>query len=178
MTTNAATGPAPAGATPHSPAGGGLKAYRPTEGYRTRLVCFLIIAVISLYAGYQWFNGWPDLVILVASMGWRSLNAWRDSLGSGWQLAIGSIGGAFWAGYGLYTGYKYIYVSVPSVDFLIKTDMELHKVYWPKVKPWFDANTEAWNATYVVMAVVGILALYIFGIDWVFWLLARFFIYC
>lgn len=171
MTTSAATPALPA------PQAGGFKAYRPTEGYRTRLACFLIAALISLYAGYQWFNGWPDLVILIASTGFRSLNAWRDSLGPGWQLAIGSIGGAFWTCYGVYSAYKYVYVNIASVDFLIKTDQELHKVYWPKVKPWFDANTEAWNATYVVMATVGFLGAYIFGADWIFWLLARWAIY-
>ncbi|MGH7142808.1 MAG: preprotein translocase subunit SecE [Planctomycetota bacterium] len=157
--------------------GTGLKAYRPTEGYRTRLACFLVVSLIALYAGYQWYNAWPDLVVLVASAGMAFVHSWYDTLPTGWHLGIGAVGGLFWTTYGLFLGYKYVYVNIPSVDFLIKTDMELHKVYWPKVKPWFDASAEAWNATYVVMACVAILALFIFGTDWVFWSLAKLLIY-
>ncbi len=36
---------------------------------------------------------------------------------------------------------------------------------WPKVSPWFKADTQVWGATYVVLIVVVALTLYVFGVD-------------
>jgi preprotein translocase subunit SecE len=68
--------------------------------------------------------------------------------------------------------YYYLYVKPKSAEFLVQTDLELRKVTWPRITPWFKVESPVWCATYVVLIVVVLLALYVFGVDWVFTFLA------
>jgi preprotein translocase subunit SecE len=56
-------------------------------------------------------------------------------------------------------------------EYLITVEGELRKVYWPKMKPWFSRTTELWGSAYVVVAVVVILSIFIYVVDY--WLLAN-----
>ena len=54
----------------------------------------------------------------------------------------------------------YRLVNYPRfADFLITTEAEMNKVSWPS---WRDVKT----ATFVVLALAGLLAAFLFGVDW------------
>ncbi|MDR3211850.1 MAG: preprotein translocase subunit SecE [Planctomycetota bacterium] len=55
--------------------------------------------------------------------------------------------------------------SPRSSDYLIDMDDELRKVVWPSVMPLFDAKTEAWGSTYVVIICAIIFTIFVWLVD-------------
>jgi preprotein translocase SecE subunit len=153
-----------------------LSAYKPREGYATRLGGMVVLASFVAFACYRWYYGWPAIHDLLGRffrplglgilVDWVDVSPWYGkAIGFGGAVIIGAVG--------FLLSYYYIYARPSTADFLIKTDGELRKVTWPKYEPWFKPDTEVWGATYVVLLVVLGLTLYIYGVDWVFQALAR-----
>jgi preprotein translocase SecE subunit len=80
-------------------------------------------------------------------------------------FALGEVGAVVLALAGCVVTYLVAFANVKVGEYLIAVEAELRKVYWPKMKPWFSRATELWGSTYVVVAVVVILSLFIFGVD-------------
>jgi preprotein translocase subunit SecE len=152
-----------------------LRVYKPGEGTVTRLGLFVTLAAFLLYACQRWFYHWTFFRDLLGrwleALQWRGLVDWaylptvQRSISWGGVAVLGFGGGLIL--------YYYLYVKPKSAEFLVQTDLELKKVTWPRITPWFKIETPVWGATYVVLIVVVLLALYVFGVDWVFTLLAE-----
>ena len=155
---------------PPSGGGGPVNVYKPGEGYATRLGMMAVIAAYVLFACHHFYFQWVfvrDFVDeIFRGIGFPKLTNWMTGLSVSNFIAIA--GTAFIAIAGLLTGYYFIYVKRQTADFLIKTDTELNKVTWPKITPWFKADTLVWGSTYVVLIVVVALTVYTFGVDMVF----------
>lgn len=157
----------------------GFQAYRPGDGYATRLGMMVVIASYVLFACYHFYYGW----VFIRDFAHKIFNAiWLGFL-TRWMSnpeltgTIAMVGTGIVAGVGLLFGYYYIYVKPSSAEFLIKTDAELGKVSWPKVTPWFKPDTQVWGATYVVLIVVVFMTIFVFGIDMVFQWIAQWLFY-
>lgn len=113
-----------------------------------------------LFAAYRWHGFASDVPI-----GQVRLPLLRVPL----TLTAGHAGAVVLAFGGLALVY-YLFFMYPRIsDFLIESEGELRKVTWPSAKPWFKASTELWGATYVVIAVVVILAVFTWLVDyWIF----------
>ena len=135
--------------------------YKPGEGYATRLGLMVVILAYVIFASRQWYYNWVLVRSFLESTFLSFIAGWMTSGASYVQLG-GTIG---IAGAGLLLGYYYIYIKRNSAEFLIRTDTELGKVTWPKVSPWFKAETQVWGATYVVLIVIGVLTAFVFGVD-------------
>ena len=138
-----------------------FQVHKPGEGYATRLAMMAVVFAYVLYACYHWYYDWVTLRDVLPSF----LTDW--TLDNKISKAIAWAGTAAIALVGSLVGYYYIYIKRESAEFLIKTDGELAKVTWPKIAPWFRADTQVWGATYVVLLVVFALTVYVFGVDFV-----------
>jgi len=140
--------------------------YRPGEGYATRLGTFVVALCFVFYACHHWFYGWTAIRDFFAKyLGLAWLVAWTADPQ---VVRYSSIGGAVAVFLlGMAVAYYYIYCKPRSAEFLVKTDVELSKVNWPKMTPWFSPDSQVWGATYVVLIVVAFLTLYVFGVDWI-----------
>ena len=165
-------------ATP-APKGSGWQAYKPGDGYATRLGMMVVIMSYIAFACHHWFYNWVYLRNFIEPFfSWLSLgfltNWTYDLTASRWLAG----GGAFLlAAAGFFTGYYFIYVKPASSEFLVRTDTELSKVTWPKVVPWFKVDTQVWGATYVVLVVVAAMTVYVFGVDMILQGVANFLFY-
>lgn len=144
------------------PSGGSgfLHPHKAGEGYATRLGCFVIGMLFVWFAAHHWYYSWT--VVIGHLNLWGMLDfAMRDPVRD-WV----EIGGTFVlvAG-GMLLFYNIVYCRPRTSEFLVKTDGELAKVTWPSVTPWFKPEAKVWGASYVVLAVLGILTVYIFAID-------------
>ncbi len=153
-----------------------MRAYKPREGYATRLGGMVVLSAFVAFACYRWYYGWSAIHDLIGRffrpIGLAFLVDWVDA--SPWYGEAIGFGGAILTGtIGFLVSYYYIYAKPRTAEFLIRTDGELRKVTWPKYEPWFKPDTEVWGATYVVLIVVLGLTLYIYGVDWVLQALAR-----
>jgi preprotein translocase subunit SecE len=167
--------PGPSPASPNGAARPGRwRVYKPGEGTVTRLGLFITMSAFIFYACHRWFYNWTFFRDVVGRwlepLHWRGLVDWAYE-----PTAHRVISWAGVLGLGLGGGlllYYYLYVKPKSSEFLVQTDLELRKVTWPRITPWFKVETPVWGATYVVLLVVVLLALYVFGVDWVFTFLA------
>ena len=145
-----------------------LQAYKPGEGYATRLGIMVVVLSYVGFACHHWFYYWSfirDFVQSVLPKFMSGLVGWMsDKTAEGYISGIGTL---LIAMVGFYVGYYFIYVKESSAEFLIKTDGELAKVTWPKITPWFKADTQVWGATYVVIIVIAALTLYVFCLDYI-----------
>jgi preprotein translocase SecE subunit len=161
-----APGPSPA-APDASGRRGILPVYKPGEGTVTRLGLFVVAGAFVLYTAHHWFYNWSflrnTLLKYLEYIGLGVLLNWTTDPGTQRVLSLAGAGGV--VGGGLLLCYYYLYVKPRSAEFLIQTDSELRKVTWPKISPWFKMETQVWGATYVVLVVVVVLALYVFGVD-------------
>jgi len=157
----------PQGSAPQPTAG--WQAYKPGDGYATRLGMMVVVMSYTAFACHHWFYNWVYLRNFLESMftplHLTILTNWTYELTAAKILAGG--GAMALAALGFFTGYYFIYVKPASAEFLVKTDTELSKVTWPKVTPWFKSETQVWGATYVVLIVVVALTLYVFGVDFI-----------
>jgi preprotein translocase subunit SecE len=153
----------PAGEPSHSP----FQVYKPGEGYVTRLGMLAVLMAFVGFACHHWYYNWVSirnfLEPMCAAVKLGFLTDW--TYGSAATQALASGGAALMAVAGFLTSYYYIYLKRSTADFLIKTDLELSKVTWPKISPWFKPETQVWGATYVVLIVIAALTLYIAGVD-------------
>jgi preprotein translocase SecE subunit len=144
-----------------------LPVYKPGEGTVTRLGLFVVLAAFVLYTAHHWFYSWSflrnTLLKYLEYVGLGVLLNW--TLDPGPQRFLALTGAGVVVGGGLLLCYYYLYVRPRSAEFLVQTDSELRKVTWPKISPWFKMETQVWGATYVVLIVVVLLALYVFGVD-------------
>ena len=145
----------------------GWQAYKPGDGYATRLGMMVVVMAYVAFACHHWFYNWVYLRNFVEAMftalHMSFMTNWTYDLGA--AQAIAYVGAVGLASLGFLTAYYFIYVKPASAEFLVKTDMELSKVTWPKITPWFKMETQVWGATYVVLIVVAILTAYVFGVD-------------
>lgn len=139
----------------------GFSVYKPGEGYATRLGLMVVILAYVVFAARQWYYNWVFIPKSLRSIGLGILMDWTENYRTGMQW----FGTCIIAAAGLLAGYYYIYIKRESAEFLIKTDNELGKVTWPKISPWFKADTQVWGATYVVLIVLAVMTIYVFGID-------------
>ena len=156
-----------------------IHAYKPGEGYATRLGMMVVVMAYVAFACHHWFYNWVFLRDFVdnmfSAMSLGRLTSWSFDPTAG--RIIAGFGAFVLAAAGFCTGYYFIYVKRSTADFLIKTDGELAKVTWPRISPWFKTDTQVWGATYVVLIVVFALTLYVFGVDWVLQRLAQILFY-
>ncbi len=149
------------------PFGGKLQVYKPGEGHTTRLGMMVMVMAYTFFACHHWWYSWVlvrDVVYdAFSTIGLGKLFEWTTYSTVANYLEVG--GTAALAAAGFCVGYYFIYLKRATAEFLIKTDGELNKVAWPRIVPWFKADTEVWGATYVVLIVIVALTLYIFGID-------------
>ena len=149
----------------HSP----FQVYKPGEGYATRLGMLAVLMSFVGFACHHWYFNWTSVRDFFEKMFcavWSKfdvLTNWTYNTTAAQGIASG--GAMLLAAAGFLTGYYYIYIKRSTADFLIKTDIELSKVTWPKIAPWFRPETQVWGATYVVLIVIAALTLYIAGID-------------
>jgi preprotein translocase SecE subunit len=145
----------------------GWQAYKPGDGYATRLGMMVVVMAYVAFACHHWFYNWVYLRNFLESMftplHLTFLTNWTYELTAAKILAGG--GAMAIAALGFMTAYYFIYVKPGSAEFLVKTDTELSKVTWPKITPWFKMETQVWGATYVVLIVVAMLTAYVFGVD-------------
>lgn len=165
VTTNA---PEDSRGKPVQEKGGGWSVYKPGEGYATRLGLMTLILAYVTFAARQWYYNW----VLVRSFLGSTFLSFLADLMSQFSSFVQFGGTMAIAATGLLLGYYYIYIKRSSAEFLIKTDIELGKVTWPKVSPWFKADTQVWGATYVVLIVLAGMTLFVFCTDIVLKLLA------
>jgi preprotein translocase subunit SecE len=134
-----------------------------------------VVSAFVFYACYCWYYGWK--LVLVGFIGNRifteGMRSWMVDGDKYFQIG----GTALLALLGGCVAYYYVYVRPRTVEFLIKTDVELAKVTWPKVQPWFKSESQVWGATYVVLITMAFLTLYVFFVDNVFQLLATWLFY-
>lgn len=87
------------------------------------------------------------------------------------QIMLGEVGCVLLAIAGCLGVYLVAFANAKVGEYLISVEGELRKVYWPKMKPWFSRTTELWGSAYVVVAVVVILSLFIYVVDY--WVMAH-----
>ncbi|HYG73500.1 MAG TPA: preprotein translocase subunit SecE, partial [Planctomycetota bacterium] len=147
--------------------GGSFQVHKPGEGYATRLGMMVIVMAYTAFACHHFYYNWVwlrnfvDGILSSIWLGW--MVSWTYDLTAAKIVAMG--GTLLIAAVGFFVGYYFIYLKRSTAEFLIKTDVELSKVTWPKISPWFKMDTQVWGATYVVLIVVAALTLYVFGVD-------------
>jgi len=150
---------------------GGFQVHKPGEGYATRLGMMIVVLGFVAFACHHWYYNWVFVRDFPDAIGLGFMTSWMT--GKFWPKVIGGGGTALVALTGFLVGYYFIYVKRASAEFLIKTDAELARVTWPKIVPWFKADTQVWGATYVVLIVIAGMTLYVFGVDMVLQNLAK-----
>jgi preprotein translocase SecE subunit len=129
--------------------------YKWPQGRVVRYVAAAVILSFVGYAAYK-FYAWKGDVIF-----WGMEKARIGNL----ALSVGVVGAVLMAAAGSIGSYLVVFANPKVSEYLIAVEGELRKVYWPKMKPWFSRQTELWGSTYVVIAVVVILSLFIFVVD-------------
>jgi preprotein translocase subunit SecE len=87
------------------------------------------------------------------------------------EIKLGMLGAVLLTILGCLGVYAVAFANAKVGEYLISVEGELRKVYWPKMKPWFSRTTELWGSAYVVVAVVVILSVFIYVVDY--WLLTN-----
>lgn len=129
--------------------------YKWPQGRVVRYVAAAVVHSFVDYAAYKFY-------------------AWKGDVTPDWMaaakvgdlaLSVGVIGAILLVLAGSVGTYLVIFANAKVGEYLIAVEGELRKVYWPKMKPWFSRQTELWGSTYVVIAVVVILSLFIYVVD-------------
>jgi preprotein translocase SecE subunit len=123
-----------------------------------RVARYLAAGVVLSFVGYAAYRFYA----------WKSdwVPRWMEGVKVGnLSLSKGVIGAILLALAGCLAAYLLAFAHAGVGEYLIAVEGELRKVYWPKMKPWFARQTELWGSTYVVIAVVVILSLFIFVAD-------------
>jgi preprotein translocase SecE subunit len=129
--------------------------YKWPQGRTVRYVAAAVVLSFVGYAAYK-FYAWKGDV----TFGWME----KAKVGN-LALSVGVIGAILLAVIGSVGSYLVVFANAKVGEYLIAVEGELRKVYWPKMKPWFSRQTELWGSTYVVIAVVVIMSLFIFVVD-------------
>ena len=135
----------------------GWRIYRPNDGILVRRIAVIGFLLLTGFACFRWFLWMQDAI-------------WPYSSESPppWSLHWGTVGAAVLGLVGLLIGFRICFVSLKVSTFLIETEIELRKVSWPEYKPWFSSQAEVWGSTYVVVAVLLLMACLLFSIDYAF----------
>ena len=129
-----------------------LKIYRPQDGKAVRWGAVAVFLLLAAYAAQSWYF-------------WSKARWGATIRGLPFGLGVGDIGMTliFLGTVGF--GYWLCFVKPKASNFLIEVEIELRKVTWPSVKPWFSTKSEVWASTYVVLAVVTVLVVFIYLVD-------------
>ncbi|MDR0363378.1 MAG: preprotein translocase subunit SecE [Planctomycetota bacterium] len=124
--------------------------YKAGQGMPSRIGAVVVGLIIAVYASMSWY-------------------AWLRPVGAATRFdAYFSVGfiGAFVLLIGVLGLFYWLaFRSRGSADYLIDMDDELRKVVWPSVMPLFDAKTEAWGSTYVVIVCAIFFTIFIWLVD-------------
>jgi preprotein translocase SecE subunit len=110
---------------------------------------------LGIYAAQAWFFSYAPVGFFGLVLAGHRLSL--GDVGAG-ILFFASLAGCLWT----------CFVNQKASNFLIEVEIELRKVTWPAMKPWFSSRTEVWASTYVVLAVTGILTLFVYVVDRIF----------
>jgi len=169
----------PGSPPPAAPMGGRLSPYKPGEGTVTRLGLFCIAVAFALFASHHWYYGWRlARDTAVKFFDWLHLGFlvhWTQNPDIEVGLTWGGVA-AILVGVLLGT-YYFVYCKPKSAEFFVQVDTELRKVTWPDITPWFKPAAKVWGATYVVLALVVVLTIFIYGVDTIFGWLAEMMFY-
>lgn len=135
-----------------------MEMYKKGQGFYTRFICFLLIALLSFFATYRlYYFGevfgpfWEDAD--------REYTAWADSIPIlGEMINPGFlISALFWIVSLLVLAWAF-FIYARSSEFLIETESELRKVSWP-------SREELISSSIVVVFTVIILSAYLGIVD-------------
>ena len=129
--------------------------YKWPQGRVVRYIAAGVVLSFVGYAAYRFYAWQSDWVL-----GWMA----GVKVGN-LALSVGVVGAVLLAAAGCVGAYVLAFAHPGVGEHLITVEGELRKVYWPKMKPWFSRQTELWGSTYVVIAVVVILSLFIYVAD-------------
>jgi preprotein translocase subunit SecE len=142
----------PASKAPKSPKGG------PSGSTRNRILQF--VANLGRTGLYKPMQGWNARLYTVVGLGvivvlgiWRLYETVRDAP-PGTRFGVPAVVGAA-LGWFLFRLVQY----PPFVEFLIATEAEMNKVSW-------TSRDDLYRATTVVLSTVFLMALFLFGVDW------------
>lgn len=125
--------------------------YKAGQGMTSRMGMAALGLLLGLYAGYSWY-GWT--YVTPKHGNWLSYFLNVSFLGA-IILLVGITA----------IGYYLSFHHPRTCDYFIDMDGELRKVIWPSVLPLFDAKTEAWGSTYVVIFCTFLLTIFIGLVD-------------
>lgn len=159
--------------------GGLLTVHKPGEGTMTRLGSFVVAFFFVVFTAFHWYYGW----IFVRNLGQKTLGfigldgllSWSRSPTASYYISNG--GAVVVAVVGLLLAYYVVFCQQRTAEFLVQTDGELRKVTWPKITPWFKAETQVWGITYVILITTAALALFIASVDKILQILANWLFY-
>jgi len=134
------------------------KIYRPGDGRSTRWGAWGILVAFGLYACYNFFN-------------WGS--TWELGRLGTHKIHAGHVGALIIFVVTLLGSSITCFVHPRASSFLVEVDTEIRKTTWPAVRPWFKRTTEVWGHTYVILVVVVVMALFLWGVDSIFQLIAK-----
>ena len=149
-----------------------LKPYRMEDGRVSRLVFFVVLLVFAAFTAISWYTSWRALTNTLVSIKLGFLVNWIHDNDMA-TLIVQNGGAVALFLIGALVVYRIVYVKQKTSEFIIRTDHELSKVDWPKIKPWFKPETEVWGATYVVIITCILLSVYIYVLDQILSLLAK-----
>ena len=124
--------------------------YKQGQGMLVRFGMLAVALIFAFYTAYTWYF-------------WCSMTFDQDASPALYNMAL-----AFTAVWGLGISAFGIWATIKNPrtsEFMINADAELRKVIWPASQPLFDKRAEAWGATYVVIATMIILTVFIYLVD-------------
>jgi len=109
-----------------------------------------VTTALGIYASQSWYF-------------WAKAR-WGAQIGE-LPFGVGEIGGVVILLGVVLASFWVCFAHARASNFLIEVEIELRKVTWPSIKPWLSTKSEVWASTYIVLAVVGILVLFVYVVD-------------
>ena len=129
-----------------------MKIYRPKDGKAVRWGAMAVATALGIYASHSWYYWAKVPGRFGAQIGDLPFGA--GEIG-GVVILLGVVLASFWI----------CFTHARASNFLIEVEIELRKVTWPSIKPWLSTKSEVWASTYIVLAVVTILVLFVYIVD-------------
>lgn len=137
-----------------------LVPYRPRDGWLVRRGFFVLAVGFGAFAAfraYLWGKRW---MLPYARIGRHPLN-WGELMALVVVAAVFAL------------SYYVMFLHRRSVEFLIETERELREVAWPEYRPVASPKAELWGSTYIVIAVVIVMGVFVYLVDGVYQVLAN-----
>jgi len=129
-----------------------MRIYRPKDGKAVRWGAVAVTTALGIYASQSWYYWAKVPGRFGAQIG--KLPFGVGEIG-GVVILLGMVLASFWV----------CFAHARASNFLIEVEIELRKVTWPSIKPWLSTKSEVWASTYIVLAVVAILVLFVYVVD-------------